>query len=200
MKLDVTIELLSPLQFGSGQENIIVDSDAVHDAHGLPYFPGKRLKGLLYESAIEMAEIGDWFTKEEVDTLFGHNSDESYMRIDNMYLENYEQLCNGWNYLQKQYQNVFTAQNIWNTYTELRVQTAIDKRTGTTKDGSLHNMRVVDDGLCFSGSIYLYDNVLEEKQREIIKYALLNLRYVGAKRNRGFGHVKCRLVQEMKRK
>lgn len=194
MKLNVKIELLSPLQFGSGQENIIVDSDAAHDEHGLPYFPGKRLKGLLYESALEMAEIGSWFTKADVQKLFGHQSDDFNMRIDNMYLQDYVRLSEGWSYLQKQYPGLFTTQNIWNTYTSVRVQTAIDKESGTTIESSLRNMRVVDAKLCFYGSIYLYDHKSAAAQKKIIEYALLNLRYAGAKRNRGLGHIKCSLV------
>lgn len=193
MKLDITIELLSPLQFGSGHENIIEDSVAVHDEYGLPYFPGKRLKGLLYESALEMAAIGNWFTKDEVDQLFGHSYAEADMRIDNFNLRNYNKWCEGWSYLESKYPSIFTVENVGKTFTELRVQTAIDKNTGTTVEGSLHNMRVVDAGLKFYGSIYLFNEERAERQKEILDYALKNLRYAGAKRNRGFGHIKCRM-------
>lgn len=48
--LQIEVTLFSPLQLGSGKADVILDSEAVHDRYGLPYFPGKRFKGLLYEA------------------------------------------------------------------------------------------------------------------------------------------------------
>lgn len=189
--VEVEIELLSPTQLGSGQADVITDSDSVHDKYGMPYFPGKRLKGLLYESALEMAEINKvWFTEDNVKKLFGRNGQESSaVRVDNFMLPDYEKLCLGWEYLQKNYPEIFSVKRIWDSYTELRYQTSIDDETGTTEDGSLRNMRVVDAGLKFTGRIYLYDG--SELNKSILEKALVNLRYAGAKRNRGFGRIKC---------
>lgn len=53
----VKIITKSPLQLGYGKAGIVIDTDVVHDRYGMPYFPAKRFKGLLYESALEMAEI-----------------------------------------------------------------------------------------------------------------------------------------------
>lgn len=198
--LQVEVKLLSPLQLGSGKADVILDSEAVHDRYGLPYFPGKRFKGLLYESAIEMAEIsnGSWFTKEEVDALFGHGStDEVVMRIDNLTLNNYEKMQTQWKYLQESFQGLFDKDALWESYTSVRYQTAIDKN-GIADEGSLHNLRVVDAGLKFTGSICLLQEV--PKAQEILKKALMNLRYAGAKRNRGCGHIRCRLVDVSKGK
>lgn len=192
MIYNIEIELLSPLQLGSGLADVVTDSDSVHDKYGMPYFPGKRLKGLLYESALEMAEIsgGTWFTEEDADRLFGHGGQESSsLRVDNFMLPDYEKLCLGWEHLQKNYPEIFSGKRIWDSYTELRYQTSIDDETGTTEDGSLRNMRVVDAGLKFTGRIYLYDG--SELNRSILEKALANLRYAGAKRNRGFGRIKC---------
>lgn len=195
MKLRIKIELLSPLQLGNGQEDIILDSDAVHDSCGLPYFPAKRFKGLLYESAIEMAEMGQWFTKEEVDALFGHGrTDDAVMRIDNMCLSGAQQLAGEWSYLEKKYPAVFTVKNVWDTYTSVRIQTSIDRDSGTALDGSLHNMRVVEAGLCFEGDILLFTD--KESDYRIITYALHNLRYAGAKRTRGCGKIKCSVLSQ----
>lgn len=200
--LQVEVKLLSPLQLGSGKADVILDSEAVHDRYGLPYFPGKRFKGLLYESAIEMAEIsnGSWFTKEEVDALFGHGStDEVVMRIDNLTLNNYEKMQTQWKYLQERFPGLFDKDALWESYTSVRYQTAIDKN-GIADEGSLHNLRVVDvdAGLKFTGSICLLQDV--PKGQEILEKALMNLRYAGAKRNRGCGHICCRLVDVSKGK
>lgn len=197
--LQVEVKLLSPLQLGSGKADVILDSEAVHDRYGLPYFPGKRFKGLLYESAIEMAEIsnGSWFTKEEVDALFGHGStDEVVMRIDNLTLNNYEKMQTQWKYLQESFPGLFDKDALWESYTSVRYQTAIDKN-GIADEGSLHNLRVVDVD-ANTGSICLLQDV--PKAQEILKKALMNLRYAGAKRNRGCGHIRCRLVDVSKGK
>ncbi len=53
----IQIETLSPLHLGSGQENIVLDADVVYDQYGMPYFPARRFRGLLYESAMEMEEM-----------------------------------------------------------------------------------------------------------------------------------------------
>lgn len=198
--LQVEVKLLSPLQLGSGKADVILDSEAVHDRYGLPYFPGKRFKGLLYESAIEMAEIsnGSWFTKEEVDALFGHGSSDTVaMRIDNLTLNDYEKKQEQWKYLQERFSELFDKDALWESYTSVRYQTAIDKN-GIADEGSLHNLRVVDAGLKFTGSICLLQEV--PKAQEILKKALMNLRYAGAKRNRGCGHIRCRLVDVSKGK
>lgn len=200
--LQVEVKLLSPLQLGSGKADVILDSEAVHDRYGLPYFPGKRFKGLLYESAIEMAEISNdsWFTKEEVDALFGHGSnDEVVMRIDNLTLNNYEKMQTQWKYLQTSFPELFDKDALWESYTSVRYQTAIDEN-GIADEGSLHNLRVVDvdADLKFTGSICLLQDV--PKAQEILKKALMNLRYAGAKRNRGCGHIRCRLLDVSKGK
>lgn len=195
---EVKIELLSPLHLGSGHADVIRDAEAVKDKYGMPFFPGKRLKGLLYESALEMAEIGKWFTVADVSRLFAREVkddnallyiDEGGLCVENFLLPQYMELCNGWEYLQKQYEKLFTNRDVWETYTEYRYQTAIDKNTKTAKDTSLRNLIVVDAGMHFEGKIILRNDTAINA--DILEKALVNLRYAGAKRNRGFGHIKC---------
>ena len=56
-EIDVTIKVETPLHLGSGQADVNLDAEIVHDAWGLPYFPAKRFKGLLFESAVEVFEM-----------------------------------------------------------------------------------------------------------------------------------------------
>lgn len=200
-KMKIEIELLSPLQLSSGREDIIHDSDAVHDSYGVPYFPGKRLKGLLYESALELVEMGAKFNKRDIDILFG-NIGETRIRIDNFYLkgsteaedaEDAEKIRSSWSYLENKYPEIFNTENVWQSYTEVRHQTKIDEATGTAEDKSLRNMRVVQKGLYFIGDIYLLAGANRINDDEnIVEKALLNLRFAGSKRNRGFGRIKCK--------
>ena len=128
--LQIEVTLFSPLQLGSGKADVILDSEAVHDRYGLPYFPGKRFKGLLYESALELAEMsnGAWFTQDEVDALFGHGSSDTVaMRIDNLTLNDYEKKQEQWKYLQTSFPELFDKDALWESYTSVRYQTAIDE-------------------------------------------------------------------------
>mgnify|MGYP004667573555 FL=1 len=199
-KMQVEVTLLSPLELGSGKADVVLDSEAVHDKYGMPFFPGKRFKGLLYESALELVEIsgGAWFTEDEVNALFGHGSSDAVaLRIDNLTLSDYEKKQEQWQYLQASFPELFDKDALWESYTSIRYQTAIDEN-GIADEGSLRNLRVVDAGLKFTGSISLLQDV--PKAQEILAKALLNLRYAGAKRNRGCGHIRCRLMDESKGK
>lgn len=193
---ELKIETLSPLHLGGGKADVIIDAEVVHDEYGMPYFPARRLKGLLYESALEMAEISSeaWFTIAQLKALFGQGEDgESGFVLENLYLSEYEELRSGWKYLSESYQGLFTHKDVLETYTELRYQTKIDKITGTADEGSLHNMRLVDVGTTFVGNLKLYvDDAVNEK---ILELAVKNLRFVGAKRNRGCGNVRCSIQE-----
>lgn len=192
--LNFELENLSAMHLGSGKADVLVDAEIVRDKYGLPYFPARRLKGLLYESAMEMAEISNetWFTLEEVDMVFGHKGAEAAgFILENLYLQDYEKLINEWEYLQHHYPMFFNANTLLDSYTQLRYQTSLDEETGIALDGSLHNIRVLDPGNHFIGKMIITGN--ESLTEKIFAKAVPNLRYVGAKRNRGFGKVKCSL-------
>ena len=192
---EVKITLLSPLHLGAGHADVVTDAEAVRDRYGMPFFPGKRLKGLLYESALEMAEIssGKWFTIDDVKKLFAQGNDYeievSGIRVDNFYLPQYDKMCEAWEFLQEKYSGIFSSLDVWESYSELRAQTAIDNKTHTAAVGSLRNIRAVEVGTVFEGNIILLDD--NGINRSIVEKAILNLRYAGAKRNRGFGNIRC---------
>ena len=132
----IYVEALSPIHLGSGKGDVTVDAEVVHDAVGLPYFPAKRFKGLLYESALEVVEImgsSPLFEKNEVKALFRHGTENqkgTQLIVPNMYLENYETIRGEWTYLQKRYGNLIQPQDVLEQYTSLRYQTKIDLDTG----------------------------------------------------------------------
>lgn len=194
---NVVITAKSPLQLSYGRAGIVIDADVVHDKYGMPYFPAKRFKGLLYESAIEICEIFNEqiFNKADIDKLFGQGEDGiSRLRIENFYLKNYDKLYTDWQYLNNKYPDLFTEQAVLELYTDIRYQTTIDNDTGTTKDGTLHNMRVIDANTEFWGDISLLED--SELNQKIIVMALKNLRFAGAKRNRGCGNIACKIINE----
>ena len=196
--IDVTIKVLSPIHLGSGQANVNIDAEIVHDEFGLPYFPGKRFKGLLYESAQEIFEMfnlsGMNTTKlSPLEEIFHRQStSKTQLIVPNFFiypLDKYEKLCAEWKYLQTAYPKIFTPTEVLNSFTSLRYQTQIDKKTGITKEGSLHNLRVLHAGLKFFGEITLLN--ADEKICNLLALAIKNLSSAGTKRNRGFGRIEC---------
>ena len=195
MQIEVKIKLESPIHLGSGRADVNLDAEVVHDEFGVPYFPAKRLKGLLYESAVEVAEMFDCcqsplFSQAALEALFQRVPNSAVqLVIHNFYLPQYEQMRVGWNYLQTKYKEFITPADVLKFYTSIRYQTEIDQESGTAKEGSLHNLRVVDSGLEFVGTIELIHGT--EEQQKIIVLALQNLTTAGMKRNRGLGKIAC---------
>ena len=204
---EFTLEVaaLSPLHLGSGRADVNVDAEVVHDRAGLPYFPGKRLKGLIYESALEVLEMSELaglslFTEEEMEELFQHNvQSDTQLTIPNLQLASEEaarQMEEDWLYLQQHYPDLVSAQDVLSLYTSLRYQTMIDRETGTAAETSLRNIRVVDEGLTFCGTVRLKGGT--RKKLTILALALRNLSQAGMKRNRGFGRISCAMLQQGK--
>ena len=201
--LEITAE--SPLHLGSGRADVNVDAEVVHDRTGLPYFPGKRLKGLIYESALEVLEMSelaglDLFTEEDLAELFQHDiKSGTQLTIPNLHLAPQgasRQMEEDWLYLQERYPGFVSAQDVLSLYTSLRYQTMIDRETGTAAETSLRNIRVVDEGLVFCGTVRLKGGT--RKKLTILALALRNLSHAGMKRNRGFGRISCAMLQNGK--
>lgn len=199
LNIEIQIKLLSDMHLGSGKADVNLDADIVYDENGMPYFPAKRLKGLLYESAKEVQEMSavsgkELFSMEEVEHLFGHNTaayqdNPRQMIIHNLYLQDYEQNKNAWDYLASQYPNILNPQAVLDEYSYVRYQTSIDEATGTALEHSLHNLRVLKSGCCFGGTVRIING--DAKAELIMAAACKNLHYAGGKRNRGLGKLSC---------
>ncbi len=156
-KLTIEIQNLSPLVLSSGSGvGTIIDSDIEWDKNDLPYFPAKRLKGLLRESAIEAKEMFDssglskTFDISNVEKIFGGNDEESKLKIYNLYLKNIDGISKGLSHFKAKYKDIFTSEKIKNAITQIRQQTAIDD-SGIAKDNSLRTLRALNPGFSFRG-------------------------------------------------
>ncbi|MFV0636961.1 RAMP superfamily CRISPR-associated protein [Mitsuokella sp. WILCCON 0060] len=200
--ITIRVQSLSPIHLGSGQADVNVDAEVIHDDVGLPYFPAKRFKGLLYESALEVAEMSELaglklLDKAELDELFQHGClGRTQLIVPNLYLEGYDEMHENWQALEENFPALFQPSDVLEQYTSLRYQTKIDRETGTAADTSLHNMRVVDEGLCFTGTMTIEHS--SRRAFEILALALRNLSRSGLKRTRGFGHIACTMEQNGK--
>ena len=198
MRIEIRVTAESPIHLSSGQADVTVDTDVIHDAYGMPFFPGRRFKGLLYESAMEISEMGERsgievFSASSANKLFHHDSDEADVQlvISNLYLmkkNEYQATCEAWKKVQKKYAFLVQPQDVLNEYSTVRYQTKL--KDGVAVKGSLHNMRVVDAGVSFQGIMEL-NGKDAEAYLPILAAAVKNLSVAGLKRNRGFGQIRC---------
>lgn len=194
--IKVKIEVKSPIHLNSGKETVNIDAEVVHDKCGIPFFPAKRFKGLLYESALETVEMakasGKNFVSEEVlEEMFHHSSESSVQLIvSNFYTMPAEEAGRAhaeWDALLANFPEILRASDVLDSYTSVRYQTRLVD--GVADDGSLHNMRVVDAGTDFFGTLELDGG--DECHLALLACALRNLSRAGMKRNRGFGRIVC---------
>ena len=202
MEFVVKVKALSPIHLNSGQADVNVDADVVHDKYGLPYFPAKRLKGLLYESAVEVKEMADaagmkFIDETVIEELFQHTSASGVQLVAaDLRLAGYDEMEPDFRYLTERYPEYIRKEDILQEFTSIRYQTAIDKETGTAADGSLRNIRVVDAGVEFVGKWELRNAGQEHLQ--VLALAMQNLSSAGGKRNRGFGQICCEMPDQEK--
>ena len=186
----------------SGQGDVNTDSTIIHDRYGIPYIPAKRVRGVLYESALEVAEMMelsklDAFTIEDVNILFNRSTDDQLVEdnpklaISNLTIADYDTVANNIAALQsdKNLNKIFTKDRILGEYTSMRYYTSIVKNSGTAREGTLHNSRVLNRNLEFKGHITIDD--MTDTERLILSCAVRNLTGIGGKRNRGFGRIEC---------
>ena len=186
----------------SGQGDVNTDSTIIHDRYGIPYIPAKRVRGVLYESALEVAEMMelsklDAFTIEDVNILFNRSTDDQLVEdnpklvISNLTIADYDTVANDIAALQsdKNLNKIFTKDRILGEYTSMRYYTSIVKKSGTAREGTLHNSRVLNRNLEFKGHITIDD--MTDTERLILSCAVRNLTGIGGKRNRGFGSIEC---------
>ena len=195
----VAVKTLSPVHLSSGQADVNVDSDVVHDRYGVPYFPAKRLKGLLYESAVEVKEMAEaagmaFINQRMIDELFQHTESDLQMVVKDLRLQGYEELKGDLAYLEERYPGYIRKEDVLQEFTSIRYQTAINKESGTALKGSLRNIRIVDAGLEFFGEWEIKN--AGKEHLKVLALAMQNLSFAGGKRNRGFGQISCAMAEQ----
>jgi len=192
-KYKMEIKLNSDTLIGSGEgHGQIIDTDIVYDEIGIPYIPGKRIKGILLDSAEEINEmLGNII---EIKPIFGEvGITQGNMKIGNFFIDNYSEIKEWLKYL-KTKSSLVNKNNILKYFTNLRYATAIDHQTGIAKEHSLRTERVINKGNQFTGKIDL-----DENYKEQLALICQNIRRMGTKRNRGYGEVEVSLLENSKK-
>jgi CRISPR-associated protein Csx10 len=202
MHWQLEITLLSAANPGSGEGWAgTIDSDVVFDEFGLPYIPARRIKGILREMANEVVaalhSCGGTGTlplaPSGVESLFGQPGQEAAapLAIANACLNEYPRLRAWMQWAQLKAPHLAAPDRVISAFTHLRQQTAIAP-DGVAQDNSLRLTRVLNPGHEFVSEIEIRDD--HEKYETLLALAAQVTRYLGGKRNRGLGRIRCRLV------
>lgn len=191
MKWQLTIELLSDWHIGSGQEaGAYADMVMLKSAAGLPYLPGRSLRGLL-RAAVRQGGAHQWFGELPLERLLFGTEGQAGLQAQGLL-----QLTSGMlpeaAWLAEAPQ---LRQNLFHTY----AATAIDSDTGTAREGSLRTIEVavpvtLQAELALNTAHPDYSQLaVSEPQLTAYLAACCNLvTELGAQRHRGLG--RCRLT------
>lgn len=192
----LVVELISNCLLGSGEGwGSVIDNDIVFDRIGLPYFPARRLKGCLRESAEEILEMLESAQLKKYDNniikvAFGTSADTEGAKIifNSLHLPNHQEVASWCRWGIQEFSEFISPEILVNSFTSIKQQTAINEQ-GVADDGSLRTFRVLKKGITFEGKV-----IMKEENSEVMNLLALscaNLRHVGTMRNRGYGKVKC---------
>jgi len=199
----IRIKLLSDTTFGRGDGVAgLVDSEVEHDRNGFPYLRGRTLKGLLSEECdnlvtlLPMSQQQHWLKIRN--DLFGTpgsiNDTMAKMHVGDACLPaDLRQAVAQ----QQQQDNFPTREDVLNSLTTIRKQTAIDPENGAPVEHSLRSMRVIvrdspDSQPSYEAPLF-FDIDPTPDMLALLGVGTLALRRMGSGRNRGRGHVQCTL-------
>lgn len=200
------IKLLSDTTFGRGDGVAgLIDSEVEHDPDGFPFLRGRTLKGLLSEECDNLINVlppGN--IREHWQKVAGALLGSPGSTLNLMGVVHIGDAC-----LPPDLRQVFAYQiqqkslkktEILDALTTICRQTAI-KPNGTPDKGSLRAFRVVIRQLEFASDLTFETKKIEiegvlieiDEMLSLLAVGALALRYLGSGRNRGRGHVQCKL-------
>ncbi len=181
-ELKYKIEFFSEWHCGSGlSAGADVDALVVKDPDGLPFIPGKTLKGLIREAVEDYAHFAGVDVNAEA--LFGIEADRS------------GQQCKGILYftdatLSEAEHQAIISNRVQDLMYQKRSRTAIDAK-GIARDHSLRSIETVVPCTMYASIINLPDNA-----REPLTTALSLVKRLGVNRNRGLGRCQLTVVEK----
>ena len=175
------IEFYSNWHCGSGlAAGADVDALVIKDGNGLPYVPGRTLKGLLREAISILSD-----DKDTISTIFGVSGDEDNHQIGSSFFGNATLPSTESKYIVEQ----GLAPHLYQTF----ASTSIDEN-GIAKDNTLRKIETVVP--CkLEGEIL---NVPEDAV-QIMEDAMNYIKRMGTGRNRGYGRCKISVGKEVRK-
>ncbi|MEH1966534.1 RAMP superfamily CRISPR-associated protein [Nostoc sp.] len=195
-KLKIT--LLSDTTFGRGDGVAgLIDQEVEHDAYGFPYLRGRTLKGLLSEESDNLIGVllptdVCYYWENIACTLFGVPGSSlqtmGIMHVGDACLPEDLRTAVAWQIKNEE----LTNNQVLDSLTTIRRQTAINSQIGVADEGSLRSFRVVIRQLEFQANL-IFETQPSHEILSLLAASILALRRIGSGRNRGRGHVKCTL-------
>ncbi|MDD2443802.1 MAG: hypothetical protein PHS52_04810 [Desulfotomaculaceae bacterium] len=195
LKIWLKFCLLSDTLFGRGEGSTEkVDSEICHDEWGLPYLGGRSLKGILQEEcanilfALRLQKTKDTSFPMAAQRLFGVPGstirDQSIMHVGDARLP--LNLRRAVEVGIKRHE--ITPQQVLESLTTVRRQTAISAETAAARDETLRAMRVILRNAIFEAPLS-FSAEPTEKELSLLAACVMAFRRVGSGRNRGCGEV-----------
>ena len=180
MEIKYSITFYSCWHCGSGTSaGADVDELVIKDKNGLPFIPGKTLKGLIREAVENYVHFAG--TEFDVERFFGTEGKMAgCAHFSNAYLSDPDR-------------GNIVGDKLQDYLYEKLTTTAIDGDTGIAREHSLRSMEVV-----VPCTLYASITDVPEGMEETIKESLGLIKRLGLKRNRGLG--RCDLNVEEIRK
>jgi len=200
--LKITLE--SDTLFGRGDGVAgLVDSEVQHDEYGLPYLGGKTLKGLLTASSAEIrfaleqqpqlaTILSGW--DQSAERLFGRpgsqDDDSAALHIGDARLSGDLSGVVAQEVMQKR----LSRQDVLDTLTTLRRQTAMDAESGAPLKETLRTVRVI---LRETPFVACLDFLIDPEGNDLpyLAACVKAFRRAGSDRNRGRGALRAELYE-----
>lgn len=191
--MKITFEILSYWRVGTGQaRGGTLDAVCARDGQGLPYIPGRQVRGLLREALTDAIEL-EWLKNVTVDDLFGQNPPKAdqaaqpdtkpgTLRFENARLADADRRA------------LVTQPELKDRLFDTRRSTAIDPGTGTAKNRSLRFEEVAIPLTLIAEVSPLAD--APANWFDCLDTAAPLIRGIGSGRNRGLGRVIVTCEQE----
>lgn len=211
----LTLELKSDTTFGRGDGVAgAIDAEVQHDESGLPFLGGKTLKGLLGATAAEIldalgldalgravpTQAEAW--REHANRLFGTpgsgDEEQAILHVGAARLPEdlRERLRHDFEIAAAQRGTPqITREQVLETLTTVRRQTAMDPTTGAPQENTLRSVRVIVRCLTFTARLD-FSEPPQSQELGLLAACCRGLRRAGTNRNRGTGRVHVELYEK----
>lgn len=188
--MKIKMELVSDVIFGNGMSIPgAEDISVLCDKQGFPYYKGSALKGVLREEAENYLRwMGEEKCTESLDRLFGSGGNdevtEQLIFTDFVFSPYVKSEVLRTIQVNKTNEDGECSDIVKNCLTHLRTFTSLTE-DGVAKKGSLRIARCVNKGVSLYGEIEC-----PKEEEEFVRNVVESIKWIGTKRNRGFGKVK----------
>lgn len=196
---ELVMELLSDTTFGRGEGTAgLVDTEVEHDPFGLPYVSGKTVRGLLRDSWLSMQghfpELAG-----AAERVLGRSrtcDDGCRLRVGDAQLPTSVRSRLQWAVTREDYP--LRPEEVLASLTTIRRQTAEERAAGAPAEATLRASRVMLRGLKLCAPLAWMDGYApKHEDLKVLALAALATRHGGLLRNRGRGHLRLSLDDDL---